>query len=66
MLFQGTLYIVLIFFALRIQCLLLPGQRYYEVKELLEYSQKSSEVYMDMILEEFAQLNNPNVVRYDL
>ena len=35
-------------------------------KELLEYSQKSSKIYMDMILEEFAQLNNPNMVRYDL
>jgi len=35
-------------------------------KELLEYSQKSSQVYMDMILEEFAQFNNPNIVRYDL
>ena len=35
-------------------------------KELLEYSEKSSEIYMDMILEEFARLNHPNIVRYDL
>uniref|UniRef100_A0A6C0I0R8 Glycosyltransferase n=1 Tax=viral metagenome TaxID=1070528 RepID=A0A6C0I0R8_9ZZZZ len=35
-------------------------------KELLEYSSNSSEIYMDMILEEFSQIHNPNLVRYDL
>jgi hypothetical protein len=35
-------------------------------KELLDFSKKSTEIYMDVILEEYAQLNNPNIVRYDL
>jgi hypothetical protein len=35
-------------------------------RELLEYSQNSPEVYMDMILEEFSQIHHPNLVRYDL
>ena len=35
-------------------------------KELLKFSQNSSEVYMDMILEQFSQIYNPNLVRYDL
>lgn len=35
-------------------------------KELLTFSQNSPEVYMDIILEEFSQIHNPNLVRYDL
>uniref|UniRef100_A0A6C0B973 Glycosyltransferase n=1 Tax=viral metagenome TaxID=1070528 RepID=A0A6C0B973_9ZZZZ len=35
-------------------------------KELLEFSKDNSEIYMDTILESFAQKHNPNVVRYDL
>lgn len=35
-------------------------------KELLEFSKDNSEIYMDTILESFAQKHNPNIVRYDL
>jgi hypothetical protein len=35
-------------------------------KELLDFSKKSLEIYMDVILEEYAQLIKPNIVRYDL
>jgi len=35
-------------------------------RKLIEYSSNSSEIYMDVILEDFSQIHNPNLVRYDL
>jgi hypothetical protein len=35
-------------------------------KELLQFSQKTPEIYMDVILEEFSQIHHPVLVRYDL
>lgn len=35
-------------------------------QELIDFSKNNSEVYMDVILESFAQIHNPNIVRYDL
>ena len=35
-------------------------------KKLLYFSNETTEIYMDVILEKFAQLYEPNIVRYDL